>query len=66
MSSINMKDWIDITDFKECDFKWALRNYECPQYMFAEEYKRDEIRARILKSHRIKDTIEKVFFILSV
>lgn len=57
---LNMRDWVDITDFDEWDITWVRRKYKCPKYLFAEQYDRNEIRRKILKSHRIKDTIEKV------
>lgn len=54
------KDWIDITDTHQFDVLWAFRKYECPKYMFAGEYSRQKIKESVLKTHRIKDAIEKV------
>ena len=56
-----LKDWINISDTKEWDSIWALRSYKCESYMFAAQYDRNEIKKKILESHRMRDTIEKVF-----
>jgi len=61
MAEVSDKDWVDITDFQEFDITWVNRKYTCEKYLFAEEYSRDEIKKRILDSHRMRDTIEKVY-----
>lgn len=60
MSSFNKKDWVNVLDTGQSDLPWAFRNYQCPKYMFAEDYNRSKVKEDILKSHRIKDAIEKV------
>ena len=60
------KDWINISDTKQWDSKWASRPYKCESYMFAEQYDRNEIKRKVLESHRMKDTIEKVAYIMIV
>eukprot|EP00111_Clytia_hemisphaerica_P017841 TCONS_00052753-protein len=58
MESIS-KDWVDMADTGTCDSRWIFRDYKCEKYMFAEDYDRNEIKMRVLESHRVKDTIEK-------
>lgn len=55
------KDWIDISNTKKWDSIWAFRSYKCENYMFAEKYDRNEIKKKVLESHRMRDTIEKVY-----
>lgn len=63
MESIT-KEWVDIKETNSWDSVWSFRPYKCEQYMFAEDYDRDEIKRKVLKSHRIKDTIEKVNYFM--
>ena len=53
-------DRIDITDTNQSAFTWACRKYESEKYIFAEDYDKQKIKEKILKTHRIKDSIEKV------
>ena len=60
MSSYSKKDWVNILDTGQTDFCWALRNYQYPKYEFKEDYNRQKVKEDIMKSHRIKDAIQKV------
>ena len=57
MSSQERKDWIDILSSNESNLGRAFRTYECPKYMFEEEYDCNKIKETILNSHRVKDAI---------